>query len=77
LVQLAPIFAFRLVIVSFPVPRNLAREAAGALGGPDQKPLTLSLPPVTVLPDSEAVGTALDRIALRIVAAVVPGRVEA
>ena len=38
-----------------------------------QNPLTLSRPPETHLPDSDAVGTALDRIALLIVAAEAPG----
>lgn len=39
----------------------------------DQKPLTFRRPPVAVMPLSEAVGTALLRMALRICAAVAPG----
>ncbi len=39
----------------------------------DQNPLTFRRPPVAVLPESEAVGTALVRIALLIAAADEPG----
>lgn len=38
---------------------------------------TSNLPPVTVFPTNEAVGTALDRIALRICATDAPGCVDA
>ena len=50
---------------------------AGLRQAKRQKPLTFSRPPVTVLPESEAVATALDRIALLICEAVAPGCVEA
>ena len=43
----------------------------------DQKPLTFRRPPVTVMPLSDAVGTALLRMALRICAAVAPLCVDA
>ena len=51
-------------------PRSVVRSAG-------QKPLTLRRPPVAVLPLSEAVGTALPRIAVLICAAVEPGCVDA
>lgn len=66
-----------------PQRRRAARQSPGrAKGGrglrvtasaEDQKPLTFRRPLVTTLPFSEAVGTALLRMALRMVAADEPG----